>query len=433
MSSGSPKSLTLSIQGFKSIRDRQTIELRPLTLLAGSNSSGKSSLIQPLLLLKQTLDAAFDADALRLDGDHVQFSQASQLFWTGKRKKSDIADHFSITVDGRESPLGLTFRKDDKGVVIDRVDFAAAAGMAALRMGMSSEEIERIVPRPPTQVRAEWPARFTVNRRRWMLQVDVELVPPGSTDKPAQYRATFDPCLPLAMIARSIIHLPGLRGSPARHYPATGATGRYLGPFPPYTASVIHHWQEKKDARQERLGEDLRRIGLTWKVQTKKLDDTRVELNVGRLPSAEHGGAQDVVNIADVGLGISQVLPILVALAAAEKGEVVYIEQPEIHLHPRAQVELAGVLLDAAMRGVIVVAETHSQLLLKAVQVEVAKSAASSEIVKLHWVTRDESGATTVASANLDSNGAFGDWPEDFANVELSIEDDYLIAVCNRP
>ena len=48
---------TLSVAGFKSIVDEQTIEIRPLTLLAGANSSGKSSMMQPLLLLKQTLEA----------------------------------------------------------------------------------------------------------------------------------------------------------------------------------------------------------------------------------------------------------------------------------------------------------------------------------------------------------------------------------------
>ena len=55
-----------------------------------------------------------------------------------------------------------------------------------------------------------------------------------------------------------------------------------------------------------------------------------------------------MVNIADVGFGVSQVLPVLVALIVAEPGQLVYLEQPELHLHPRAQVALARVLADAA-------------------------------------------------------------------------------------
>jgi hypothetical protein len=66
-----PLPLILSEHGFKSLRDAVEMELRPLTLLSGRNSSGKSSLMQPLLLLKQTLEASFDYGPLRLDGPNV--------------------------------------------------------------------------------------------------------------------------------------------------------------------------------------------------------------------------------------------------------------------------------------------------------------------------------------------------------------------------
>src|SRR5437763_1310294 len=64
------------VAGYKSIVDEQRIEIRPLTILAGANSSGKSSIIQPLLLLKQTLEAAYDPGALLLNGPNVKFTSA---------------------------------------------------------------------------------------------------------------------------------------------------------------------------------------------------------------------------------------------------------------------------------------------------------------------------------------------------------------------
>jgi AAA15 family ATPase/GTPase len=70
----------LSVAGFKSILDEQTIEIRPLTLLAGANNSGKSSMIQPLLLLKQTLEAPYDPGPLLLNGPNVKFTSVGQ-FW----------------------------------------------------------------------------------------------------------------------------------------------------------------------------------------------------------------------------------------------------------------------------------------------------------------------------------------------------------------
>src|SRR2546429_9662613 len=83
-STSPPKSNTegitrIDVRGFKSINQEQSIEIRPLTILAGANSSGKSSMMQPLLLLKQTLEASYDPGALLLNGPNVKFTQVDQL------------------------------------------------------------------------------------------------------------------------------------------------------------------------------------------------------------------------------------------------------------------------------------------------------------------------------------------------------------------
>jgi predicted ATPase len=132
---------------------------------------------------------------------------------------------------------------------------------------------------------------------------------------------------------------------------------------------------------------------------------------------------------------VSQTLPVLVGLSAANESELVYLEEPEIHLHPRAQVKLADILANAAKRGVRVVAETHSTLLLTAVQTLVAKGELKPELVKFHWFQRDpKTGVTKVTSTGLDENGAFSDsdWPEDFDQVILSADSAYLDAVAER-
>jgi predicted ATPase len=179
----------------------------------------------------------------------------------------------------------------------------------------------------------------------------------------------------------------------------------------------------------KKLGSDLETLGLTWKVRAKQIDDTQVAIQVGRLRHETEDSVDDLVNIADVGFGVSQVLPVLVALLAAETGQLVYLEQPELHLHPRAQTALAQILADAADRDVRVVVETHSPLLLTAIQTLVAEDKLAPEKVKLHWFTRKDDGVTEVSSADLDEAGAFGeDWPEDFADVSLQVESAYLDA-----
>ena len=88
-------------------------------------------------------------------------------------------------------------------------------------------------------------------------------------------------------------------------------------------------------------------------------------------------------------------------------------------------------LADAAKRGVRVVAETHSSLLLLGIQTLVAEGNLSPELVKLHWFTRREDGVTEVNSADLDKAGTYGEWPEDFADVSLQAQSRFLDAVDN--
>ena len=136
------------------------------------------------------------------------------------------------------------------------------------------------------------------------------------------------------------------------------------------------------------------------------------------------------LSVADVGFGVSQVLPVLVALLVAEPGQLVYIEQPELHLHPRAQVKLAEIIADAANRGVRVVIETHSDLLLLGIQTLVAKGELATDKVILHWFTRDDEGITHINNTELEKDGGFSDsaWPEDFGEVALRAQSDFLDA-----
>src|ERR1044072_2309147 len=84
----------ITVGGFKSISREQTIEIRPLTILAGANSSGKSSMMQPLLLLKQTLEESYDPGTLLLYGPNVKFTSVDQFFT--HLKKSAASNSFEI-------------------------------------------------------------------------------------------------------------------------------------------------------------------------------------------------------------------------------------------------------------------------------------------------------------------------------------------------
>ncbi len=103
----------LTVCGFKSIRQECSIDIAPLTILAGANSSGKSSMLQPLLLIKQTLEAPFDPGALLLNGPNVQFTSANQLLSKSNKRSSHNAFTFGISVD-EHYPVVIHFRRQPK-------------------------------------------------------------------------------------------------------------------------------------------------------------------------------------------------------------------------------------------------------------------------------------------------------------------------------
>src|SRR5262249_49592348 len=138
----------------------------------------------------------------------------------------------------------------------------------------------------------------------------------------------------LQTIIPRVIHLPGLRGNPERVYPVTAVGPTYPGTFEKYTASIVSRWMEENEDTIAELNADLRLLGLTGGVTASQINDVQIAVEVGRLPDVAPVRPEDRINIADVGVGVSQTLPVLVALRAATANQLVYIEQPETHLHP---------------------------------------------------------------------------------------------------
>jgi energy-coupling factor transporter ATP-binding protein EcfA2 len=416
----------VTVSGCKSVVEERSIDVGSLTVLAGPNSSGKSTIMQPLLLLKQTLDAPFDPGPLLLDGPNVRLTSADQLL--AKLPRQSQTPSFMVRL--RATPdmsLSCTFeRMPQRGFNISDTAWSIRGDTITLREGMTHQEIKNAASSaymkrllrffgPPEK------ARYSVVRSRCFLGIamlmqrdEVLLTPPG---------------MGFESLVREVIHLPGLRGNPERAYRTSAIGPTFPGTFENYAASVIRSWQDAGHDNLANLEHYMGQLGLTDRVVARPIPDTQVEILVGRPPHGRRAGRKDLVNIADVGFGVSQALPVLVALLTARPHQLLYLEQPEIHLHPRAQTALAGVLVDQANRGVRVVAETHSAMLLLALQYLVAEGKIDPAKVKLHWFTRRPTdGVTEIATAQLDKNGAYGDWPEDFSDVLLKAQRRYLDA-----
>lgn len=336
--------------------------------------------------------------------------------------------------DSAGGVYSLTFAcKARGGVEVQEMSFKDDDDSFAIRPGMQHADIVEAIPRDLAgfkqylHTHEHTETLWSIERRRCFLGFQLRR---GKKRRGTAVTPIFSPADMIASPINEMLHVPGLRGNPARSYRRSGVGREFTGTFDKYVASVVHQWQTNKDKRLVRLGETLQRLGLASRVSARNIDDTSIQLQVGRVLGSAASASRDVVSIADVGFGVSQALPVVAALLLARPGQVVFVEQPELHLHPRAQYELAKILCEAVSGGARVVVETHSALLLLGLQTVVAKGGLDPANVHLLWFVRGaEDGLTTVSEGGLDERGAFGEWPEDFGQTMLVGESAYLDAV----
>lgn len=425
--------LSIELSGFKSLARKTKVNFSALTILSGANSSGKTSVSQAILLLKQTSESQYDPGALLLNGPNVKLTSATQLL---SRLPDVSANKFTIRFNYRQSTFAeISYKyapEKPGGFDINYIKRGNPESSVRVSMNSKSEELAEaaLIDLPP-EVRNLYPnifkaASYKVERNKCFYNVV------GMHDyKGTLVRAMETPFGLSNDFLQQLIHVPGLRGNPERTYATTATSlGKFPGRFESYVASLIRSWELGDPERFARLTQSLIALGLTSSIKTQKIDDTQVEIRVSRFKNAPvTSGEEHLVSIADVGFGVSQVLPILVALIVAVPGQYVIIEQPELHLHPKAQSALSSVFAEAIRCGVRIIVETHSNILILGIQTRIACGDIPSGSVSLNWFATNSDGYSKVSVGSFDQIGAFGNWPSDFMDTQLQSENDYLNAV----
>lgn len=435
----SPKRISaISVEGYKSLGKEAKINLAPLTVLCGVNSSGKSSFFQPFLLLKQTQEAAFNPQGVLLNGPNIQFHEAKEILAELKKgqraKKLKVGFYFS---DGT-SIKNLYGKTKESSFDLLQTDTVVNGERTVIGLTSSKETLNNFFKK---SLEDRDLARFLktnnlephIEKKRGFFDIIhiISLKKRGGKTKGgiAVGLGEYSEAVHLARRFIDFLHVPGIRGNPERNYRFTATKGRYVGRFEDYTASIVFQWKHSSDSTDKNKLKELKRLlkklELTTSINAQRISDVYVALEVGVLPVAKNSKLSPI-NIADVGFGVSQVLPILVALIEAKKEQVVYIEQPELHLHPRAQSVLAEILVEFAQKGRVVVIETHSSIMLRKMQSLIAQKKLSKDDVSFNWFNMGEDGISQVQAADLDNKGRYGDWPQDFDDVYLDVESEFI-------
>jgi hypothetical protein len=159
-------------------------------------------------------------------------------------------------------------------------------------------------------------------------------------------------------------------------------------------------------------------------------EDTPLVLGIDLVPP----GLEHTVSLGSVGVGVSQVLPIIVQCLVAGPGALVILEQPELHLHPAAQQRLADFLLACSTWGQNIVVESHSEYLILRLRRRIAEdySDVLRSQVAILFAERDANGATSYTDVALTPTGGVVEWPEGFFDQGPDEAHQLLIAAADR-
>ena len=340
---------SVEMEGFKCF-DGLNLPLGQLTLATGYNGGGKSTALQPLLLIAQALRVGAK-DILPLNGPLVRLGTAGDVARLGSDRPMVLRAagrsgeiRFQPILQASERLLPLAAAP----VGLENREFATALAtlsyLGAVRMGAEDA--------------------FPIPER-----IDVPDVGHDGRFAPYWYDRLVDEDV-----------------APSKHFPGiSAATFRkqldaWLGQlFPGAEANV----QNVAALSQMNLQFRLTEFG-SW-----------------RRPS-------------NIGYGLTYAFPILVALLAAPEGQVVVIDSPESHLHPSAQSEMGRIIAAFAKAGVQIVVETHSDHLLNGVRLAVRDGALPAEDVRIHFFKGPNENDHGVSTPTIGAGGEIYEWPEGF-------------------
>ncbi len=206
----------------------------------------------------------------------------------------------------------------------------------------------------------------------------------------------------LASTLNGIEYVAAMRQPPERTYVNTGVAGANVGADGSNWPGILAIESGRRSSRGRRLQNWIRQSGLAADIEVAWLTDRHYEILV------THPVSRERANVADVGQGTSQVLPVIVGGSRLDPGSVFIVEEPEIHLHPRAQAALGDFFVDLALDRVQSLVETHSEYLILRVQQRIACGDISADDVVFYYVSSG-SGGKQIQSLHLDSNAAFRD------------------------
>jgi predicted ATPase len=413
----------MRLRNVRAFGDTGWLSLPKITVLFGKNSSGKTTLLRAPLLFSQLVTTQSMLGDVPISGPYVDFGSYPDLVKDADFK-SDVEVHFSFDFshqydrffieEMKDSPLyeqllnpriGLRLhwnhpqaRSQISGIVVsdqeDNVVVAAERkGPHSIRLDIPALGVGRTLTKVP-----ELSGRF------FQILPSLAFQRQDSREMRFAEYSLYSLNDALLHAAASIEHVGPLRDMPKRSYLAESA-----GAGDGQTQTAVARLASRRTALRA-ASDALRELRLATSVDVVHPAPGYVGITV------VHPQTGRKENLADVGFGTSQVLPIIVQIASARRGTQILIEQPELHLHPETQGALADVLVRLAdERDVGLLIESHSEHIFLRLRRRIAEGTLLPEDVGVYIVDSGQVERVTIDSSGSIDRSVF---PEDFFEEE---------------
>ena len=391
----------LRAQNFKSWQDTSKLQFAPLTGLFGANSSGKTSILQVLLMLKQTVEhpspdwnePLYFGD----DGSLVNLGNFGTVIHKHKQdlsldisvswKSSTVADinkyirFYNLNVETLSSSQGDRDRSEE-------ISFSTNIARGVVNNSYYATDLYRFDVQQPDLFRCYG---FRTARNQIM-------------EISSRFEGDFE------NLFSRILYLGPLREHPRHHYTWEGDHPKSIGQEGEKAISALLSGRIRRFPIDEQILNWLQRLELIDSYDLRPISDTNQDYEF--LIKKYKGGPE--VRLTDIGFGVSQVLPVLILCYYAPEGSILILEQPEAHLHPKVQTELADVLIDVVKnRNVQIILESHSEYLLSRLQRRMAEKEIAAADTALYFCEIKD-GTSEIEQLNVDEYGNIRNWPQDF-------------------
>lgn len=473
----------ISYENFKSFKKLNNFEFKPITILCGTNSCGKSTIIQSLMTLKQTLESQSNEQVLLLNGKYVHLGIFNDIVF--EKKPTNIVSlkyTFIFNKSNSEGILRHYLRQLSNAHPSDDVDFSESRIDIELKLrtvnrqtkikymkAIRVEEYKLIISfNSKTDKLKKYETfiyfKYAENKNYNIFWENVkfyndEEAVSGNTKGVCEFINLF-PTIKrvingydagttnlymffwrvkdiIGNIFKSYSYIGPLREEASRRYiyeneiseiglKGENAAFLYMRDSKEeiknfYTFnSQTEEFSRKKVTLKEGVNEWLRILGIEG--FDSKISNEVIYLNLNANPYNDTN-----VNMADVGFGISQVFPIILEGLRISENETLVLEQPEIHLHPKMQMDMADYFLSLALAKKNVIIETHSEHIINRLVRRIIEddNKKLKDLIGIYFITPSKDGSN-IELINIDESHGIVNWPENFFD-QGAIEQEKII------